>query len=204
MYRRSRGRGSKFDKVFLSKRSFYYPNAQIVTNASGLAGVAGSVALSAGPTLCTGPVAVTMPSYSEYTALFDKYKILRYKITFIPRYNDATLSLAGMTAPVLNWVHDVDDDTVATNIDTLVQYPGMRSKVLLKPFSIVMKYPCVSPEVYNGVVSTGYGVKRSPWLNMAYPNIPHYGLKGMWSGAPQTTYYCDVRVTWYFACKNQR
>lgn len=200
-------RGNKYDRGTLCKRTAYYKGAQIAIGATGnyFFGAA-SYGIDSADTMVTGPTSMSMPNVSEFTTLWDKYKLLRVKWTFIPKWNSLEQPASGSAGNLLtlSYVHDVDDVTVPTDFNYISQYPGLVTKTFMKPMSVTMKYPCVSTAIYNSAVSTAYGVKKGPWINMAYSQVPHYGIKGVWSSNGNTTWYIDLKITWYFVVKNMR
>lgn len=127
---------------------------------------------------------IDLPAYSDFTNLFDKYKISAVKITFMPRWtgNDEsnTLStaagLAVMANPVIFTSAAWDSTTHLSTQSSAFQ--TSRAKLVKnpwKPFSVYVK-PRVPFETANGITVGGSASKRS-WLDTDYPSVQHYGVE---------------------------
>lgn len=145
---------------------------------------------------------ISMPSHTEFTNLFDKYKLLSFTVEFIPKYDSNNIG-GQYNLPVIYYKYDSDDSTAPATISELMECAKVRRWVLNRPLKLHCKYPCVAASLYNGL-TTAYGVKRSPWIDLAYPAVPHYGIKFVGIGSPSTNYQIDIRITWRFACMNSR
>lgn len=186
------------------KRHFYQSNVTIVTGATGQAnGAIYSNGITSMSTTTSAGL-ISMPNVSEFTNLFDKYRLLGYSIRFIPRYN--SVDQATGNALICNYVYDSDDNTVITSLSDLMQYPNVKSVGITstKGLTLFVKYPCVAPMVYNGLTTTAYAVKRSPWLDLSSAEAPHWGIKLIFTGNASATYVFDIKCSWYFAMKDVR
>lgn len=118
---------------------------------------------------------ITTPS--DFTALFDRYKILGVKVKVIPYINDAPVGGAQII-PTLTYAIDYDDSTTPSSENGLMQHQYVRSKRLDRPFSIYIKSPkqvLTSQDITGAVIGQGSTVNN--WNDCAAPSIPHYGLK---------------------------
>lgn len=115
-----------------------------------------------------------LPNYTEYTALFDQYRIAAIKITFIPRSNSS--EIGSTMLPILYYVSDATDATLPTSTAELYEYPRLKYKQLSKPYSLYFK-PKFADAAYQGAFS-GYAVNKG-WLSTASPAVQHFGLKGV-------------------------
>lgn len=153
-----------------------------------------------------------LPNYTELTALYDQYKITGVKISFIPsatEYNSAIpqgATVAQGFNPFMSAI-DYDDTTTPTSEDQLMEYGSLKRS---GPGRIHSRYivPKVLQEVYRSVATTGYRPISGQWLDIAQPDIPHYGLK-VWCSAPPaagtaTAITYNVYATYYIKCKNTR
>lgn len=128
-------------------------------------------------------------NYTDFTALFDSYKI--DKITFEmqlltnPSTYDNNAPALGSTAdlynetwfPVMWYVNDDDDETVPS-LALLREKQGVK-RVVLKPNKII-KFsikPTFQKVVYQTATTVGYGLTRG-WLDCVDASVPHYGIKG--------------------------
>lgn len=155
-----------------------------------------------------------LPNYTEFTALFDSYKIRKIVVRFIP-FNNSSGTNANATAnfqPLLHYYIDHDDHTQSDPDETGLNEYRQRnnSKVvrLFKPVGIVIKpqYLINGPSVSSS--SQAVFSRRSDWVDCAHANIPYYGLKFMMEGSPNTTstayfaFRCEV--TYYMCFKGTR
>lgn len=121
-----------------------------------------------------------VPAYTEFTALFDQYKINRIQYRFVLTRNPdlATVNKGFMTR--IMTVIDHDDTGVALSFAELQQYPKA-SEVWLSESKPVTRWRSIRPatlnHTYNGVVANAYTVKYNQWLDTGFTNVYHYGLK---------------------------
>lgn len=154
-----------------------------------------------------------LPGVSDFTNLFDQYKITGAKLTYTPALSEGILSPLGASAATLGYsrVHsviDYDDATVPASEDQLLEYGSHKSTAPFKTHTRYIK-PKILQEVYRSAISTSYAPRSNTYLDIAAPDVPHYGIK-VWVSAPNTpsgvqgsiTY--KVYVTLYFTCKNTR
>lgn len=158
-----------------------------------------------------------LPSFTEFTTLYDQYRICAVKLTIVP-FNTQTLGGqdSGNTANVGILIHHaVDNDNApapspsASGVDTLRQYRTYRCQQSMDPKRMSLtRYirPRVSMEIYNSTISTGYGLgKRNQWIDSSSPDIPHYGFRAVFEGnAGNTGDTQDYKIfaTYYIQCKN--
>lgn len=142
----------------------------------------------------------TLPGYSDFTTLFDRYMITGYKITMYPR--NVT---AGCAKPIVHLVKDYGDNSNIT-IDAAMQYGNYRAYMLDRPISFYCR-PKAAQQVFNTMTVTGYGPNmKGQWIDMASPSIPHYGFKGVveWGSTVSTGADVAVMCTVYFTCAGAR
>lgn len=165
-----------------------------------------------------------LPNLSEFTALFDAYKIRKVVLKMYPYQTVAGGAPANAAAasypdfsPIMHYVIDHDDNTTPnaseTGIQTLQQYPNYHRVKLTDgkrgPITIVIKPRFqMSAGVSGGGSVIGIEGKRSAWLDMADTTIDHYGLKAVFEGIPPTNFaaYCPIRceTTYYLMFKGVR
>ncbi len=126
-----------------------------------------------------------LPGYTEFTSLFDEYRINRVDLHLIP---GSTTSLtpdttAGAIRGFLHTAYDPDDINAPTastaGIAALQQYETYRADNL---FSYGMRPWAVEPRValaaYSGAF-TSYANEPAKWIDAGSPAVQHYGLKGV-------------------------
>jgi len=127
-----------------------------------------------------------VPNYTEFTALFDYYRIKCVHIKMVYTNNVANTTSAVGTAqsialPTIQAMFDYDDGNAPTTEGELLQRPGVRlvTQGTNGPldFSVNPKY---ANQILTdaGVQPAGIG-KASDWLDGNFPGIPHFGYK-MW------------------------
>lgn len=146
-----------------------------------------------------------LPNFSEFTTLFDQYKILGGKWTLIPKSTEANVGSGAVASSEFNSIMsvlDFDDNNPPSSINDLVQYQSYRVTRGNKVHSRYLK-PCAVQAFYNSPISTAYGPKRNVWIDINNAGVPHYGIKYC---IPQTASVIkyDAKVDIYFACKNLR
>jgi len=115
-----------------------------------------------------------LPNYTEFTNMFDQYRIKMVKLTYFP-------SVAN-TGSIFHAI-DYDDSSTPT-LAILEENDTLGINQSNQSWSRVIK-PSVDIQVYPGVVGTGYETRQGVWLDSANGSIPHYGLK-IFVAAPAT------------------
>jgi len=115
-----------------------------------------------------------LPNSSEFTNLFDEYKITKLQLSFTPIKIQNNVDVAYTVPDFLTFV-DKDDSAIPISINEFLQSPGMRlSTANRRHYQTLI--PKFAATVYNTAITSGYG-SRTGWLDCANPDIPHYGLK---------------------------
>lgn len=114
---------------------------------------------------------VDLPSYTEFTSLYDMYKINAVKLTFLPQVTNSissgTVNNPNASSRFFS-VIDYNDGSAPTSIDELRQYHSCRmTPILRKHKRYIMK-----PKILD---SNGFSI--SPWMSTASPSANYYGLK---------------------------
>lgn len=126
---------------------------------------------------------------TEFTSLFDRYKIKKVKVVLTPFFNmgvtGAAYSAGSAQANVL--VHtaiDYDDVTIPSaddaGINILRQYETYKVTRLGSRRLVRTWTPRFAQAVYGSGAFTSYVQgSKTIWLDCASPDIEHYGLKGV-------------------------
>jgi len=119
-----------------------------------------------------------LPNASEFTALFDCYRIMNIKGQFIFDMNSAGMKgTAGSCLPNLIYVKDYDDASPLSVIYDYQQYESMKIKRMDKTIRMSFHPRPVSP-VYGGGAFTSWAVNSTnPWIDTANNAVSYYGLK---------------------------
>lgn len=180
---------SSAKKTNLSNRGVhYFRRRYVVTNITASTSGAGVQTNAAGAMTFS---LSSLPNASEFTALFDEYKIMKVKLDFIPFGDNVNLPISSMSGstslvspggPLITAI-DYDDNNTPGAAADLLQYQA--SKVTPVPKRMKMSLsPKFSTEVYRSGVATGYGARKG-WLDCVNSDIPHYGVK-YWMNAPSS------------------
>lgn len=119
----------------------------------------------------------SLVNYSEFTSLFDQYRINFVDVTVI--FNRTSASTLPSTdeqnqLPFLHRATDLDDADTFT-LNDLVQYGDYRVDRLDRVLRWrVYPRPCLA--AYQGAF-TGYTTTGRAWIDQASPGVLHYGLK---------------------------
>lgn len=144
---------------------------------------------SANTTGCFAFTLSQLPDYSEFTNLFDQYKVNGLKYEFIPRFNsiDQTAATGGEFYSAI----DRTDNDAPTTLNQMLEYQSIRKTPLtrkhvryFKPGVPTAIYPTVDDPVSGSVFPIAAAVKLSPWISTDASNsgsnstqIEHLGLK---------------------------
>jgi len=125
-------------------------------------------------------------NYTEFTNLYDQYKITGIKATFQLENNpDASAILNnGAVANSNNffpriWYYVDNNDSTAPALIDCKQHVKVRHRVL-RPNAMMTVFfkPAVLNQVYQSALTSGYEAKTNQWISTANSSVPHYGLKG--------------------------
>lgn len=112
-----------------------------------------------------------LPNYTEFTALYDSYKINAVKITFRPQQTQS-ISIGAVNNPNASSrfmsAIDYNDGTAPTSMDEIRQYQSCKVTGILKPHS---RY------IFKPKILTTDSFSMSPWLSTSVPNTNYFGLK---------------------------
>lgn len=131
-----------------------------------------------------------MPGFTEFSSLFDEYRINCLVLTFHPMtkainaVNATTTTGSGQTyvantqwtAPKLHWIYDQDDGTNPTSLNEMLEYANHKQVDFNRDIKIKL-VPAVAVPVYKTGASWGYGSKKKQWLDLAFSDIPMYAIK---------------------------
>lgn len=154
-----------------------------------------------------------LPTVTDFTALFDQFRILAVKITFYPQFNqfqyDGTASGTKFGASELYSVIDYDDSATPASLDELNQFSTLKRRYFNRPYSRYFKPQIVCKGLLNSAgTNDGYFLAgRKRWLDMATPNVLYQGLKVAFASLNTNALVAQtirVQCTYYFQCKNVR
>lgn len=137
-------------------------------------------------------------NYASYAAVFDRYCIRDVKFEFVPS-GKQLITNSAVVVPRFYTAVDFDDVTTPSAISDVQRYDTMVGV----PFTsgLVRHFvPRVAIQVYNGVTPGYKEAEADTWLDLANPDLPHYGLKYAYGpGDTSLQYVPVVRATVSFA-----
>lgn len=109
-----------------------------------------------------------LPASSDFTNLFDQYRIAQITVTFAPNYIQAEV-------PVYT-ILDYDDSLTPPSLLSVFEKETCR---ISKSNQITERtfVPRVLREVYATAVTSGYETALTPWIDSVNDTVPHYGFK---------------------------
>lgn len=140
-----------------------------------------------------------VPNYTEFTALYDMYKIKAIKVYFYPAMTESvSTSTTNAPAGETRCITALDrNDATATSFDDLRQYQNA------KVFQLNRRHTryIYKPMIFD---TTGYSV--SPWLACTSPSVNYYGLKFAAEPTAQSVgnYLYTIEAKFYMAFKSVR
>jgi len=115
-----------------------------------------------------------LPGYTEYTSLFDQYRIKKVDV-LIQTKNPIGPGPYGYSPVRIMGVPDFDDSTPPSTESDIQQYQNLQvwRPNTDKKFTII---PRIAKAAYSGAF-TSYSNEAAGWLDVASPSVRHYGLK---------------------------
>lgn len=141
-----------------------------------------------------------MYNNSEFSNLFDYYKLHSVDFFIIPMFNSSDVTASTGYLPTMYWFYDTNDNGTPT-LQEMVQRQNVKSRRMDKPFRIRL-YPFLQGTVYNTAITSAYVRTRPRWINMTNLATPHYGIKYAIKGQSSDAMSIQVKVRWNFWCKD--
>lgn len=145
-----------------------------------------------------------LPSYTEFTNLFDKFRICAVKYEIVPNWTSSDINPIGtyQSVPNIFTVLDYNDITTPGSLSELLQYKNLKRT---RGHLIHKRYikPAVLAANYEGAVTTAYTSVWKRWLDTTDSGTLHYGLKYC---IDQTSTAMTYRVyaKYYIQCKDPK
>lgn len=187
-------RKSPKKSVYVFKRTYYVPSVISVASGGPDGQYGFSYSLNA------------LPNASEFTSLFDQYRIAGVKTRFLPRGNSSELTGAsGGNISSIASVIDYDDGTAPTGgISQISQYQSFKLTRSDQQHTRYFK-PRLNVAAINSVAGgTQNKLNMRGWLDCDVSTTEHYGLKVVVPAPPSGSVVYDVIVTMYVLFRNVR
>lgn len=158
-------------------------------------------------------------SYSEFTNLYDQFKI-DYVVVHLSLITNPDASFATNNVPTAatnssNWfpklwyIRDYDSGSAET-LTSIKERQGVKYFVMRPNRSYTIKIrPTVLVQTYRTSTTTGYGPKRMALDFANGVDVPHYGLRTVFdtlglNPVDNQAFQVRCEVKYYFTCKNVR
>lgn len=145
-----------------------------------------------------------LAGYADITNICDKYKILSAHVVI---HGGNSAAAVGSNMPWIEYVVDNDDDSVPS-IQNIREKMGVRNKGFNQQGSLSLNVPKlrIADVIYSGGITAAYAhPSGNQWVDAAYPNVPHYGIKGVLRAVyldgsnNSNQFIVDVRLTCHAA-----
>lgn len=154
----------------------------------------------------------SLPNYTEFTNLYDLYKITGIKLSFVPSASEYINSVTSGTNAQngfqrFNSVLDFDDTAVPTSENQLLQYASLKQTPGWATHSRYFT-PRVNTVVEGVVGATLAASSTAPkWISTDNPEVEHLGVKvfvppPIAGSAVSAAITYTVYATYYLACRN--
>lgn len=143
-----------------------------------------------------------LPGYTDFTSLYDMYRIDKVEFKLIPKYTEVGLVGGSANNSNLQQIHsviDYDDAVAPTTISQLCQYQSHK----MTRGNRVHKRTVV-PKIQATVSSLSALPKAKQWIDCDQTSVYHRGIKLIIPAAGQsgTTVYYDLEMTQHLSFKN--
>lgn len=143
---------------------------------------------------------------SDFTSLFDRYKIVGVKYRIYYHQNSADVS-GGQLLPMIQYSIDNDDAAAPSSIASITSRGDCKTKILggQQYISLYIR-PKVATTAFQSGVSSAYAVDKAKWINSAYPNVEHYGIKvwcnNVFLNSTNTNHAFSIEPVYYLAMRD--
>lgn len=146
-----------------------------------------------------------LPNATEFTNLFDYYKLTGVKLQFYLNQSIDAQSTTNALYPRMYWKYDYDDDIVPNNLNSLRESPKCKVRTLTpdKPITMFIKPAKLLVAQVQGSI-TSYQANWNNWSDMSAPDTNHYGIKYAITNFNTNVYNVTVEAKFYFATKTVR
>lgn len=116
-----------------------------------------------------------LTSYSEFTALFDQYRIERIETTFFPTVTEIGAASTWVNSYLLTAI-DYDDANTYSSVNDALQVATASITPITKQVTRTF-VPRVALAAYSGTFTSYAQAPPMQWIDCASPGVQHYGLK---------------------------
>jgi len=147
-----------------------------------------------------------LPNYTEFTNLFDRFRIVKVAVHLIPQWTNNDLNpVTSMEKvnPAIYSVVDTTEDAAPTALTEMYEYSNLKitrgGRIHTRYFS-----PAVLTNAFEGVAATAYIPKWKQWITTDDYATPHYAIKlaGDKTQTSSNNFTVRVMMSYYIQCKN--
>lgn len=140
---------------------------------------------------------------SEFSSLFDQYRISYCVTKFWLRIDPSAQTAASATYPKLYWVRDYNSQTILSQND-MRERSNLRIAVLKPDRPVVMKFipNLLTQQNYTGLGTSSYTPVFKKFIDTGSMSAVHYGCIYNIDDLTNTNYKVDIETTVWFQCKN--
>ena len=120
-----------------------------------------------------------MANVTEFTNLFDQYKIVSTKLKLMFTNNNSSINSPSTALPEFIAMAD-HDDSIPLADSAYLQYQKLQIKQLGQPNDPLKRtvYPKPLVQTYRTAIAAGYSTPdKAIWIDVVNSDVPHYGLK---------------------------
>lgn len=152
-----------------------------------------------------GPRLDFMSNSSEFTNLFDQYRINFVVYKFYLRIDPSAQTAATASFPKLYWYRDYDDSNIPGSLNEIRENGRCKMAILHPNRAVTIAFkPNVLNLMYYSGVSNQFSPNFKAWIDVAKPDCQYYGIKAAIDNLTNTNYMVDIECKYYIQCKNTR
>lgn len=142
-----------------------------------------------------------VPNYTEFTSLFDMYRINKVVYKFVSRTTSSALS--ANECGELYSVVDYDDISAPLTVAEMLERDTVKRSKITNTHTRILT-PAVAAVAYRTGITNAYMPKWKQWIDAAYVDVPHFGLKVCYDNRDNVDSIFDVYITYYMSFRNVR
>lgn len=138
-----------------------------------------------------------IPNSSDFTNLFDQFRIDKVEFTFEMDIADGVLN-STTKWPRVVVAPDFNNQSAPLSENDILQYEQSKQYQFStsdRRFSVTLR-PMVAATMFRTGVTSAYAMQPSGWLDIATSDVPHYGLR-YWVNNHNTTSFGSSRIRTY-------
>lgn len=140
-------------------------------------------------------------NYTEFTNLYDQYKIVSVRLEFQSPFTNNPMTNAGVVIPEMYTAIDRNDITAPAFRQDILEYETQRHSPLTRRHTRYFKVNCNTLLFDSNNVDTK-GTKFGQWIDTADDQVPHFGLKYWIDGGAGADFDVSPTFTYYFQCRS--